>query len=279
MAQKYVYPQICSFICWVLGLGVGGGVGYGLITVMGQDLAKSGVIALAATLVVGLVLRRLLCRRQVGAEEDWVDRITPAQTAGAAAVTGAAMLEPELQAHLDEDYVEEEEVYAADEPAAPPFRAREPAPEFVPEQVAEAAPDPVFEQELADALADTPSEPVAEPTPEPEPEPQPEPEPEAVTAADIIAQPALEPVDEPELTINVPEEVEDGDDLTMIEGVDDDMAVELYALGIDSIEQIATMGPGQINLLAEQIPGVEGASVVRQWKRNARGLLDAQTGT
>lgn len=320
MAQKHDYGQICSFFCWVMGLAVGVAIGWVLVAKLDQDPTRSGVIALAVTLLAGLILRRLICRRPVADDDDdWVDRLQEtrgddaegaAGVAAGAAVTGAGMIEPELQDHLDEDYVEEEEAYAHDEPAdaADLQRLREVAAEGAPmaaPAAAEAASDATgddtdddFERALAESIlaaeptpeaggaaggeagamtedrADGSGEvlPFADPARRDADAPGPAAEPLALSEP-AVAEPAADA--QGALRVEVPEEVAQGDDLTQIEGITDDVAVELYALGVETIAQLATLGPGQINALAEQLPGSLGPGDIRQWKRNARNLLDA----
>lgn len=59
------------------------------------------------------------------------------------------------------------------------------------------------------------------------------------------------------------------DDLTLISGVDEDIAIELYALGITRFEHFAQLGPMRIKRLAALLPGDITASEVRSWKKAA----------
>jgi hypothetical protein len=67
------------------------------------------------------------------------------------------------------------------------------------------------------------------------------------------------------------------DDLTDVEGVDDDIAVELYALGINSVQQLATLPRGQVLHFAEVIPNTR-RDEVRSWKRSAIRLIQEREG-
>lgn len=97
MSQIKRERPVCRAICWILAIGLGGGLGYYLIVEMGQDQMQSGVLALVAMLMSGIILRRLLCRsRQVAPArveapggERKPRRMVP-RTAGAAVAGGAA---------------------------------------------------------------------------------------------------------------------------------------------------------------------------------------------
>lgn len=53
----------CQTFCWAIGLAVGGYLSFVLVTDYKQDMIQSGVLGIVAFLVVGLLARRLLCRR------------------------------------------------------------------------------------------------------------------------------------------------------------------------------------------------------------------------
>ncbi len=59
------------------------------------------------------------------------------------------------------------------------------------------------------------------------------------------------------------------DDLTLISGVDEDIAIELYAFGLTRFEHFAQLGPMRIKRLAAMLPEHVGINEVRNWKKAA----------
>ncbi|RMD49939.1 MAG: hypothetical protein D6832_00745 [Alphaproteobacteria bacterium] len=110
---------------------------------------------------------------------------------------------------------------------------------------------------------------------------QPEAEPAAPQGAEAPtpaeAAPAATGEAPAEAEVEIVEEP-DPDGLTQIEGIDDDTAVDLYALGIESIHDLARVGPGMIQKIAEEVPGAKSAFNVRQWKRRAKQILNERAG-
>ncbi len=77
---------------------------------------------------------------------------------------------------------------------------------------------------------------------------------------------------EPLPTILPPEvagEEDEPDDLTLISGVDEDIAIELYAFGLTRFEHFAQLGPMRIKRLAAMLPEHVGVNEVRNWKKAA----------
>jgi len=62
MSKTNNQGSTCKSICWLLGTGAGGYLTYYLIYQLGQDRTQSGVIGIVTMLIVGLILRRVLCR-------------------------------------------------------------------------------------------------------------------------------------------------------------------------------------------------------------------------
>lgn len=54
--------SFCKAICWLIGIGAGGYLAYYLANERGQDQVQSAVIGIVTMLIVGLVLRRIMCR-------------------------------------------------------------------------------------------------------------------------------------------------------------------------------------------------------------------------
>lgn len=65
MSKTNTQGSFCKSLCWLLGMGGGGYLTYYLIYELGQERVQSGVIGIVAMLIIGLILRRLFCRKAV----------------------------------------------------------------------------------------------------------------------------------------------------------------------------------------------------------------------
>lgn len=63
MSKSNTQGSFCKSVCWLLGMGGGGYLTYYLIYELGQERVQSGVIGIVAMLIIGLILRRLFCRK------------------------------------------------------------------------------------------------------------------------------------------------------------------------------------------------------------------------
>ena len=88
MSKTNNQGSTCKSICWLLGMAAGGYLTYYLIYQMGQDRTQSGVIGIVTMLIVGLILRRLLCR------SGKVKTVAPAASPAKAALKQAAVKTP-----------------------------------------------------------------------------------------------------------------------------------------------------------------------------------------
>jgi len=61
---------MCKSVCWLIGAAIGAYGAYMLVTVYGRDQVQSAVIGIVAMLLIGLLLRRLLCRSGRNAEGE-----------------------------------------------------------------------------------------------------------------------------------------------------------------------------------------------------------------
>ena len=63
MSKSNTQGSFCKSVCWLLGMGGGGYLTYYLIYELGQERIQSFVIGIVAMLIIGLILRRLFCRK------------------------------------------------------------------------------------------------------------------------------------------------------------------------------------------------------------------------
>jgi predicted flap endonuclease-1-like 5' DNA nuclease len=62
MSSNTNQGSFCKTLCWVLGIAVGGYTAYALSTDFQVSQIQSGVLGIVTALLVGLILRRILCR-------------------------------------------------------------------------------------------------------------------------------------------------------------------------------------------------------------------------
>ncbi len=62
MSSNTNQGSFCKTLCWGLGIAVGGYTAYALVVDFKLDQVQSGVLGVVTALLVGLILRRVLCR-------------------------------------------------------------------------------------------------------------------------------------------------------------------------------------------------------------------------
>lgn len=165
------------------------------------------------------------------------------------------------------------EIHAAVLASAKRAEGRGAAAQPVAAEVAEVAQEPPAAVEAAPATEPENKEATEAAAPA---EAAPEPAPEEVANESDVPEVAADPAPAVNGAVAEPDEDVDASDLTLIDGIDAEMAAKLGEIGITSLEQIAGMGPKNVRKIVGRVEGVEDRFTVRKWINGARALLDAE---
>jgi len=260
MSVAETQSSLCKSVCWLIGAVIGAYLAYAMVKDMARAPVVSAVVGIVAMLVIGLILRRLFCRKRSAsaAAGDLPASSKPVADASlAAASTRFASpdedaLDQALEARVNQAAAAIlEETSAKDAPEA---SAQEPEPEqAAPEGATSGESTP---ENAAKAPAQTPeTQPAAENTGA-----------ENVTAENVTADAVPlrpKPMEAPEAG--------QGDDLRQIDGLGDTEISALNAAGIYRFEQFVAMNRRELAWIDQNI--ATGDAVAKNWRKHAIALV------
>jgi predicted flap endonuclease-1-like 5' DNA nuclease len=127
----------CKTLCWGLGFAVGGYTAYALVTDFQVEQVQAGVLGIVTALLVGLILRRILCRGNSNRLRKRLQE-TPAQTeqeASAVMASAAAKVAAEKAVEMPAN-VEKVTPDATPKPEPKPARIKVKAKDAIKDEIA-----------------------------------------------------------------------------------------------------------------------------------------------